>query len=326
MKIRKIIAGALSMILVSVTLIACGTKETGSDSKVFAIGVNQLVKHAALDASYEGFVDALAEAGYKDGEKIKIDYQNAQGDQATASTIATKLVNDNNDLILTIATPAAQAVANITKDIPILVTAVTDPAASGLVASNEAPGGNVSGTSDLTPVKKQMELLTQLVPDAVDVAVLYCSSESNSKIQAEIAIEEGTALGLNVFEATVSDSNEIQQVVQSLVGNVDAIYVPTDNIISDGMATVASVANGNGIPVIVGEEGMIDKGGLATYGIDYYKLGQLTGKQAVKIIEGKAETATMAIEYIPNEECTLKINEDVAAQLGISIPEGLVVE
>ncbi|NLZ82110.1 MAG: ABC transporter substrate-binding protein [Clostridiales bacterium] len=326
MKSRKIIAIALVMALASFTLIACGTKETGSGSKVFTIGINQLVKHAALDASYQGFVDALAEAGYKDGEKIKIDYQNAQGDQSTASTIATKLVNDNNDLILTIATPAAQAVANITKDIPILVTAVTDPAASGLVASNEAPGGNVSGTSDLTPVKKQMELLTQLVPKAVDVAVLYCSSESNSKIQAEIAIEEGTALGLNVFEATVSDSNEIQQVVQSLVGNVDAIYVPTDNIISDGMATVASVANGNGIPVIVGEEGMVDKGGLATYGVDYYKLGQLTGKQAVKIIEGKAETATMAIEYIPDEECTLKINEDVATQLGIAIPEGLVVE
>lgn len=314
------------MVLASFTLIGCGTKETGSGSKVFTIGVNQLVKHAALDASYEGFVDALAEAGYKDGEKIKIDYQNAQGDQATASTIATKLVNDNNDLILAIATPAAQAVANITKDIPILVTAVTDPAASGLVESNEAPGGNVSGTSDLTPVKKQMELLTQLVPDAVDVAVLYCSSESNSKIQAEIAIEEGTALGLNVFEATVSDSNEIQQVVQSLVGNVDAIYVPTDNIISDGMATVASVANGNEIPVIVGEEGMIDKGGLATYGIDYYKLGRLTGKQAVKIIEGKAETATMAIEYISDDEYTLKINEDVVAQLGIVIPEELVVE
>ena len=326
MKSRKIIAIALVMALASFTLIACGTKETGSGSKVFTIGINQLVKHAALDASYQGFVDALAEAGYKDGEKIKIDYQNAQGDQSTASTIATKLVNDNNDLILTIATPAAQAVANITKDIPILVTAVTDPAASGLVASNEAPGGNVSGTSDLTPVKKQMELLTQLVPKAVDVAVLYCSSESNSKIQADIAIEEGTALGLNVFEATVSDSNEIQQVVQSLVGNVDAIYVPTDNIISDGMATVASVANGNGIPVIVGEEGMVDKGGLATYGVDYYKLGQLTGKQAVKIIEGKAETATMAIEYIPDEECTLKINEDVATQLGIAIPEGLVVE
>lgn len=326
MKNRKIIAMVLVMMLASFTLIGCGTKETGSGSKVFTIGVNQLVKHAALDASYQGFVDALAEAGYKDGEKIKIDYQNAQGDQPTASTIATKLVNDNNDLILAIATPAAQAVANITKDIPILVTAVTDPATSGLVASNEAPGGNVSGTSDLTPVKKQIELLTQLVPDAVNVAVLYCSSESNSKFQADIAIEEGTALGLNVFEATVSDSNEIQQVVQSLVGNVDAIYVPTDNIISDGMATVSSITNGNGIPVIVGEEAMIDKGGLATYGIDYYKLGLLTGKQAVKIIEGKAETSTMAIEYIPDDECTFRINEDVAIQLGIVIPEELVVE
>jgi len=326
MRNRKIIAVALIMILASFTLMGCGSKETGSDSKVFTIGVNQLIKHTALDASYQGFVDALAEAGYKDGEKIKIDYQNAQGDQATASTIATKLVNDNNDLILAIATPSAQAVANITKDIPILVTAVTDPAASGLVESNEAPGGNVSGTSDLTPVKKQMELLTQLVPDAVDVAVLYCSSESNSKIQADIAIKEGTALGLNVFEATVSDSNEIQQVVQSLVGNVDAIYVPTDNIISDGMATVASVANGNGIPTIVGEEALVDKGGLATYGIDYYKLGFLTGKQAVKIIEGEAETATMPIEYIPDDEYTFKINEDVAAQLGIVIPEELVVE
>lgn len=326
MKNRKIIALTLAMIMTSFALVGCGTKEAGSGSKVFTIGVNQLVKHAALDASYQGFVDALAEAGYKDGENIKIDYQNAQGDQPTASTIATKLVNDNNDLILAIATPAAQAVANITKDIPILVTAVTDPAASGLVASNEAPGGNVSGTSDLTPVKKQIELLTQLIPDAVNVAVLYCSSESNSKIQADIAIEEGTALGLNVFEATVSDSNEIQQVVQSLMGNVDVIYVPTDNIISDGMATVASVANGNGVPVIVGEEAMVDKGGLATYGIDYYKLGLLTGKQAVKIIEGKADTSTMAIEYIPDEECTLRINEDVAEQLGIVIPDELVVE
>lgn len=326
MKNRKIIAVALVMVLAGITLIGCGTKETGSGSKVFTIGVNQLVKHAALDASYQGFVDALAEAGYKDGEKIKIDYQNAQGDQSTASTIATKLVNDNNDLILAIATPAAQAVANITKDIPILVTAVTDPAASGLVASNSAPGGNVSGTSDLTPVRRQIELLTQLAPDAVNVAVLYCSSESNSKIQADIAIEEGTALGLNIFEATVSDSNEIQQVVQSLVGNVDAIYVPTDNIISDGMTTVASITNGNGIPVIVGEEALVDKGGLATYGIDYYKLGLLTGKQAVKIIEGKAETATMPIEYIHEDEYTFKINEDVAAQLGIVIPEELVVE
>lgn len=318
MKLKKWISVITVITMISLMLTGCSTKDEG-----FTIGVNQFVKHAALDASYQGFIDALADAGYVDGEKIKIDYQNAQGDQSNANTIATKLVNDNNDLILAIATPSAQAVANATKDIPVLVTAVTDPAGSGLVASNDAPGGNVSGTSDLTPIRNQIELLTKLVPGAKHIAILYCSSESNSKIQAEMAIEAATEFGLTSEEATVSNSNEIQQVVQSLVGKVDAIYAPTDNIIAAGMPTVALVANNNGIPVICGEEGMVDAGGLATYGIDYYKLGRLTGEQAVKIIEGKADTATMPIEYLPDEEYALKINQEVADQLGITIPEDL---
>jgi putative ABC transport system substrate-binding protein len=146
---RRIIAGILITVMSMMAFTGCGSKKD-----VFKIGVNQYVTHAALDASYQGFIDALSDAGYIDGEKIKIDLQNAQGDQSNASTIATKLVNDNNDLILAIATPSAQAVANATKDIPILITAVTDPAGSGLVAANDAPGGNVSGTSDLTPIKK----------------------------------------------------------------------------------------------------------------------------------------------------------------------------
>ncbi len=340
MKLRRVIATAIITVMTGLLLTGCGTKEdkdtpAGNTNKeapseekqeVFKIGVNQLVTHAALDASYEGFVDALKEAGYIDGQNIKIDYQNAQGEQSTANTIATKLVNDNNDLILAIATPSAQAVANATRDIPILVTAVTDPAGSGLVASNEAPGGNVSGTSDLTPVKQQIDLILKLVPEAKTIAVLYCSSESNSKIQADMAIEAANAVGLTAGEATVSNSNEIQQVVQSLVGKVDAIYAPTDNTIASGMATVAMVANQNGIPVICGEEGMVDEGGLATYGINYYKLGRLTGAQAVKIIRGEATTAEMPIEYLPDEEYTLKVNEEVAAQLGITIPADLLAE
>lgn len=315
---KKLLVGVLLLAMSTTILAGCSSKD-----KVFKIGVNQLVAHAALDASYQGFVDALEEAGYVDGENIKIDFQNAQGDQPTANTIAAKLVNDNNDLILAIATPSAQAVANATKDIPILVTAVTDPAASGLVASNEAPGGNVSGTSDLTPVKKQIDLLTQLIPDAKNIAVLYCSSESNSKIQADLALEAAEEYGLTAVEATVSNSNEIQQVVQSLVGKVDAIYAPTDNVIAAGMPTVALVANENGIPIICGEEGMVDKGGLATYGIDYYKLGRLTGQQAVQIIKGEATTDKMPIGYLPDEEYTLAINEEVATQLGIKIPDDL---
>ncbi|MFU0826302.1 MAG: ABC transporter substrate-binding protein [Lachnoclostridium sp.] len=309
--------------LAGVSLSGCGKKDTAKSGEPFRIGVDQLVEHDALNAAYKGFVDALAEAGYVDGDKIKIDYQNAQGDQANANTIAQKLVNDNNDLILAIATPAAQAVANATKDIPILVTAVTDPAASGLVASNEAPQGNVTGTSDLNPVKEQIDLLKKLVPDARKIAILYCSSEVNSKIQADMAIEAATALGIESEEATISNTNEIQQVVESLIGKVDAIYAPTDNVIAKAMPTVAQVANANGLPVICGEENMVEKGGLATYGIDYYELGKLTGKQAVKIIEGTATPAEMPIEYLSKDQYKLVVNEEVAAQLGIEIPADL---
>jgi len=317
--LKRIITGFLVVAMMGSLLAGCSKKE-----KMFKIGVNQLVRHDALDASYRGFVDALKDAGYIDGENIEIDYQIAQNDQSTANTIATKLVNDGCDLILAIATPAAQAVANATKDIPILVTAVTDPAGAGLVESNEKPGGNVSGTSDLTPVRKQIELITRILPNAKKVAVLYCSSETNSKIQVEMAKEAAGEFNLEITEATVSNTNEIEQVVQSLAGKVDAIYTPTDNTIASGMATVAMVANSNGIPVICGEKGMVDNGGLATYGIDYYKLGRLTGQQAVKIIRKEATTATMPIEYLPDEDYTLTVNEEVAKQLGIEFPEDLL--
>lgn len=316
MRVRKIIIGLLFVTVAGGLLIGCGKKE-----KVYKIGVNQFGRHDALDASYQGFVDALKEAGYIDGENIKIDYQIAQNDQSTANTIATKLVNDGNDLILAIATPSAQAVANATKDIPILITAVTDPAGSGLVESNEKPGGNVSGTSDLTPVRKQIELITQILPEAKNIGILYCSAETNSKIQVEMAKEAAEKLNLEVMEATVSNTNEIEQVVQSLVGKVDAIYAPTDNTIATGMPTVAMVANPNGIPVFCGEEGMVNNGGFATYGINYYKLGWLTGEQAVKIIKKEATTATMPIEYLPDDEYNLTINEEVAKQLGIEVPQ-----
>lgn len=318
MKKGKVLAILLVTGLISTALVGCGKKDD-----VFRIGVSQFVEHAALDASYKGFVDALAEAGYVDGEKIKIDYQNAQGDQSNTSTIATKLVNDNNDLILAIATPSAQAVANATKDIPVLVTAVTDPYDAGLVESNEVPGGNISGTSDLTPVKKQFELLKQLIPDAKKVAILYTSSETNSKVQAKIAREAAAELGLETMDATVSNTNEIQQVVESLIGKVDVIYAPTDNLIAKAMPTVTMVSNANGLPVICGEKGMVEVGGLATYGIDYYELGKLTGEQAVKIIEGKATTEDMPIGYLADEDCELTINEEVAKQLGIEIPADL---
>lgn len=292
------------------------------DEENYKIGVIQLVEHAALDATYEGFVDGLKEAGLEEGKNITIDYQNAQGDQSNCQTIATKLVNDRNNLILSIATPAAQAVANTTKDIPILVTAVTDPADSKLVASNEAPGGNVTGTSDLTPVKEQINLIPQIVPEAKTVGLVYCSSEANSKFQIELAKKEAEAIGLKTIEATVSNSNEIQQVLQSLVGKVEAIYIPTDNMLAAGMATVAQVTTPAGIPVIVGEEGMVNNGGTATYGINYYNLGKLTATQAVAILKEGKNPAEMPIEY--SSDFNLVLNKEAAEQMGITLPQELL--
>lgn len=328
-RVKKALMLGLSLVLTMSMLTGCGTKEDsatmGKDGAI-KIGVSQFVTHDALDASYKGFVDGLSEAGYVDGENIKIDYQNASGDQSNCTTIAQKLVTDDNDLILAIATNAAQACANATSEIPILITAVTDPEATGLVESNEAPGGNVSGTSDLTPVAEQMKLLKRILPEAKKVAILYCSSEVNSQIQAEMAVKEAENLGLEAVHATVSASTEIQQVIESLIDKVDAIYAPTDNMIASGMATVAMIANENNLPVIVGEEGMLSEGGLATYGINYYELGKQTAAQAVKIIENKAKIESMPIEYINADNVKLKINEEIATQLGVTFPDDVLAE
>lgn len=297
---------------------AGGTETTAAktaDGKQYKIGVLQLVQHTALDASNKGFIQALDDAGLN----YTVDQQNASGDQPTCQTIASKLVNDGDDLILAIATPAAQAVAGATSEIPVLVTAVTDPAASDLVESNDMPGGNISGTSDLTPVKEQISLLKKILPDAKTVGILYCTAESNSEIQAKMAKDAIEAAGMTAVDYTVSSSNEIQTVVTSMVGKVDAIYAPTDNTIAAGMATVAMIANENKLPTICGEDGMVKAGGLATYGIDYYELGYLTGQQAVKILTEGADVSKMPIEYLPLEKCKLSVNEETAKTLGIDL-------
>ncbi|MDD3867028.1 MAG: ABC transporter substrate-binding protein [Eubacteriales bacterium] len=307
----------LVMSLLVMSVAACSDEKDDQ----LKVGVVQLVEHPALDASYEGFVDALADAGYVDGENITIVHGNGQNDQANCQTIATQYLNDGMDLVLAIATTAAQAAANVLKDIPLLVTAVTDPADAKLVASNENPGGNVSGTSDLTPVREQFDLMMKLIPDVKKVAVLYTSSETNSVFQANIAKEAAADLGLEVVEATVSSSNEIQQAIESVVDSVDAMYIPTDNTFANAMSTVTLVTEPKGIPVIVGEEGMVNNGGLATIGLSYYKLGYQTGEMAVRILKDDADIATMPIEYL--KDTSVSINTAVADQLGIAIPEDL---
>ncbi|WP_302273145.1 ABC transporter substrate-binding protein [Brachyspira aalborgi] len=285
------------------------------------IGVLQLIEHNALDSAYKGFVDGLKEAGYEDGKNIIIDYQNAQGEQANCITIGQKFINDKSDLILAIATPAAQAIANMTKDIPILITAVTDPADSKLVADNNVPGGNVTGTSDLTPVEAQIELLKEIIPNVKTVGLLYCSSEQNSVFQINIAKKKLDAMGIKYIDIAISNLNEIQQVIQNVIGKVEAIYTPTDNMIANGMATVALMTEPAKLPVICGEGGMTMLGGTVTYGINYYELGKLTSTQAVSILKGDKKTSEMSIEYL--QKFDLVVNTNMIESIGLTIPESL---
>lgn len=328
---KKIFAAVIAASMV-LGLVACGGKNTATSSskettatseksasengdKTYKIGVLQLVQHTALDQANKGFVVALDESGIK----YQIDQQNAGGDQSACQTIATKFVNDKDDLLLGIATPAVQALAGATEDIPIVLTAVTDPADAKLVASNEKPGGNITGTSDLTPVKEQIELIKKILPSAKRVGILYSSAESNSKLQAKLAMDAAKEQGLEATEYTVSNSNEIQSVVESMVGKVDVIYTPTDNMIAAGMATIAMVATEHKIPIIGAEKGHVDAGALATYGIDYYQLGHMAGEQAVEILKDGKNPKDMPIEYLPLEKCKLSVNQDVAKELGIDV-------
>ncbi|MDD5666666.1 MAG: ABC transporter substrate-binding protein [Actinomycetota bacterium] len=320
MKKILVIVLMLAMVLVTASLLGC-QNEDGQEEEVVSIGIIQIVEHPALDAARDGFIDALKDAGYEDGKNVSLDIQNAQGDTNNLSTISDRFVSNKVDLVLAIATPSAQSIAGKTTEIPILGTAITDYVAAGLVASNEEPGGNISGTTDMNPVKEQIELLVKLVPDAKTVGTMYNSSEINSVIQAEMAKEAAEALGLEYTEVTVSTSNDVQQAAQALVQKCDAIYLPTDNIMASSMPLIHDIAVTSKTPVICGEENMALSGGLATLGINYYNLGYLTGQMAVEVMEGEAETATMPIGSL--KEFDYVINGAVAQEIGLTIPSDM---
>lgn len=315
---------AVSILALGLMLTGCGSndKTSQSGSKELSeakIGVIQYAEHPALDAAYKGFKDALIKAGVKEAN---IDYQNASNDPSNCTTIAEKLVNDGNDLIYAVATPAAQAVAGKTTSIPIVLSAVTDPASAGLAKTNEAPGGNVTGASDLTPIAEQMKLLKQLLPNAKKIAIMYCGAESNSEFQGKIAEAEAKKNGLEYITKTVADSNDIQAVTNAVVGEkVDAVYIPTDNLLAQYMSSVSQITNAAKIPCIVGEEGMTKNGGFATYGLSYENLGKLAAEQAISILKGEKTAGETPIGYLKAEDCKLIISRKVAKECGITIDE-----
>jgi len=326
--VKKVMALMLSMGML-ISMIGCSSSNnqnksgtSGQDSsKKVSVGIVQYMDHVALDSAREGFVAALKENGYVDGQNLTIDLQNAQGDQSNLATISDRFVSNKVNLVLAIATPAAQSIAGKTKNIPILATAVTDFESAKLVKSNKAPGGNVTGTTDMNPIKEQIDLLVKLVPKAKTVGVLYTSSEDNSILQAKLAKEAIEKLGLKYVEATVTNSNDVQQATQSIVGKVDAIYIPTDNVFASAMPVVHGVTSKSKTPVITGESGMVKGGGLATLGINYKNLGYQTGLMAVKILKGEAKPETMPVEA--STKFDFAINGTVANEIGLQIPDDL---
>lgn len=320
---------SLSLLLIclltaALLLTGCGDDANagGADGENLKIGIMQFGEFTALQNATKGFIDGLADAGYVDGENITIHQLSAAAEAANCPSIADTLVNEKSDLILAVATPCASAIKEKTADIPVLFTAVTDPAGSGLVASNDAPGANLTGTSDMNPVSQQIALGKQLIPDAKKVAIMYCSSESNSKIQSDLAEAAIKEQGMESVVKTVSAIDEAKSAIESLKGQVDFIYIPTDNTLADGMTSVSAAANECGIPTIVGESGMVGNGAFATYGINYYELGKTTAAMAVKILKGEAEPASMPIEYQTDESVLeVAINTETADKLGITIPD-----
>ena len=327
---KKLTSLLLCVLLISmVALTGCGSSsdtDTSADTENLKIGIMQFGEFTALTNATNGFIDGLAEAGYVDGENITIHQLSAAAESANCPSIADTLINEGSDLILAVATPCASAIKEKTSDIPVLFTAVTDPAGSGLIESNDAPGANLTGTSDMNPVEQQIALAKQILPDAQKAAIFYCSSESNSKIQADLAAAAIEDQGMEYVIKTVSAIDEAKSAIESLKGQVDFIYIPTDNTLADGMTTVSAAANDCGIPTIVGESGMVGNGALATYGINYYELGKATAAMAVKVLNGE-DTATMPVEYQTSEDVLeIAINTETAEKLGITIPEDILAK
>ena len=314
MQIKKLMAG-LSLAGLLLLGGCSNNKKADNSSNVKHVGVLQVVQHPSLDKAYKGFKKGLKEEGYVEGKNLKIDYQNAQNNQDNLKSMSEKLVNEKSDLMLGIATPAAQSLANTSQDIPIVVTAVTDLKAAKLVKSDAKPGKNVTGTTDMVSIERQIKLLLSIVPKAKTVGIMYNAGESNSKIQADLATAVLKKAGVKVLIKTANSTNDVQQVTETLASKVDGIFVPTDNTFDSAADVVGKVVKEKKVPLVASSVDQVKTGGLASIGIDYELLGEQTGKMAAKILAGKAKPADMPVEKA--YDMKLVVNKKMAKALGI---------
>ena len=317
---KRLLALIMTTLMLMSLLAGCGAASEAKDG--YTVGIVQLVQHVALDQATQGFQDALTE---KLGDQVHFDVQLASGETTNCTTIVTKFVNEGVDLIMGNATPAVIAAKEATATIPIVGTSVTDyvAAEAAIVESNEVPGANVTGYSDMSDIAAHVELTQKLCPDAKTVAIIYCSAEPNSVIQGNQAKELYEAAGIATITLTASDITTISTVVTSACDQADVIYIPTDNLFAENMESVKNIAEPAKIPVICGEGGMVQSGGTASVAIDYYTLGYRAGEMAYEILVNGADPATTPIGFMTAEDMELVINEENLAAIGLTIPEDM---
>lgn len=315
--VRKLLAPLLVVGILLASLISLHQLKADKKKDVFRIGISQFITHQSLDATREGFVDELAKQGYAEGKNIEIDLQNAQGEQRNLKTISQQLA-ESSDVVLAIATPSAQSLANTTQTTPVIFSAVTDPVSAKLVESREHPGGNVTGTSDQSSdaISTQINLIKKVLPKAKTIGILYTQSEPNSVVQKDEAKRLLEEKGFTVVEKTILDSNNVKAAAESLMAEVDMVFVPTDNIISSTMETVKQVSIKHKVPVFGGSTEMVAVGGLYNYGTNYEELGRQTARMLVRVLKGE-NPENIAVE-LP-EKLELHTNQEMADALGIDI-------
>ena len=315
--VRKLLAPLLVVGILLTSLISLHQLKADKKKDVFRIGISQFITHQSLDATREGFVDELVKQGYVEGENIEIDLQNAQGEQRNLKTISQQLA-ESSDVVLAIATPSAQSLANTTQTTPVIFSAVTDPVSAKLVESREHPGGNVTGTSDQSSdaISIQINLIKKVLPKAKTIGILYTQSEPNSVVQKDEAKRILEEKGFTVVEKTILDSNNVKAAAESLMTEVDMVFVPTDNIISSTMETVKQVSIKHKVPVFGGSTEMVAVGGLYNYGTNYEELGRQTARMLIRVLKGE-KPENMAVE-LP-EKLELHTNQEMADALGIDI-------
>lgn len=307
-QLRVLIAAVVLVLLSATTALA----------QDYTISVSQIVEHPALDATRQGFMDYLKEQGLEVEYNVHI----AQGNIATANQIANQIMDEGPDLVLAIATPTAQACAQRIRNIPVLAAAVTDFVGAGLVKSMEEPGANVTGLTDMTPMDQHLELMLEFVPDAKAVGVIYNAGEDNSVSLVKFLREEAKKKGVKLEEATIQNSSGVLQAARSLVGKVQAIYIPTDNTVVTALESAMKVAHENDIPLFSGDTDSVERGTLASLGFDYYNMGRQTGAMAYRILKEGANPGEMPVETL--QELSLWVNLDAAEKMGVTIPESVL--